>query len=156
MGTPGDKYEREAERVAMRVMQTVGSHDENSPQTTHAERLRIRELRPTIGHASQDSVARQGERPDQARAASQGLSTYIARLPGAGKPLPRIERHFLESQLSHDFSHVRIHSNTRARQMARSINAKAFTAGSNIVINASDPSLSTSRDRRLLAHELTP
>jgi hypothetical protein len=61
-------------------------------------------------------------------------------------------RHF---DMHHDFSHVRIHTDTKAAESARTINALAYTVGNNIVFGAGQYSPSTFGGKHLLAHELT-
>jgi hypothetical protein len=54
-----------------------------------------------------------------------------------------------------DFSHVRVHTDSAAAESARSVNALAYTVGSNVVFGAGRYSPSTRTGRQLLAHELT-
>lgn len=56
---------------------------------------------------------------------------------------------------SFDLSHVRIHTNARAAESARKINALAYTLGNNIVFGAGQFAPATPKGQRLLAHELT-
>ena len=55
----------------------------------------------------------------------------------------------------YDFSHVRIHTDGRAAESARQINAQAFTVGNHIVFDAGEYAPQTEPGQRLLAHELT-
>jgi len=73
---------------------------------------------------------------------------------GEGKPLAEPEKAFFGSRLRHDFSNVRVHSDARAAESARAINAVAYTVGQNIVFNARRYAPQTPEGRRLLAHEL--
>jgi hypothetical protein len=72
---------------------------------------------------------------------------------GGGRPLSADERAFFEPRFGRDFGAVRLHTDTAAGQLARSINARAFTSGSTIGFASGESSHSTG-DRRLLAHEL--
>jgi hypothetical protein len=54
-----------------------------------------------------------------------------------------------------DFSNVKIHTDTVAAKSAQSINALAYTSGSNIVFNSNQYSPNTDSGKRLLGHELT-
>ncbi len=63
-------------------------------------------------------------------------------------------RTFMESRFGHDFSRVRIHTDSSATESARAVNALAYTAGHNIVFGAGQYAPSTTTGRRLLAHEL--
>ncbi len=50
-------------------------------------------------------------------------------LSSPGRPLDAAARDFMESRFGHDFSQVRIHTDSRAGESARAINAHAYTAG---------------------------
>jgi hypothetical protein len=83
------------------------------------------------------------------------LESCIQSLKGCGQPLPEPVRNFFEPRFGQDFSQVRIHSNTEGAHLARKLNAKAFTTGSNIVFGSGQYSPGSSRGKQLLAHELT-
>jgi hypothetical protein len=79
----------------------------------------------------------------------------VEALSGAGRPLDDETRAFMEPRLGHDFSKVRVHTDERAAESARSLNAVAYTVGDRIVFGAGQYSPSTAAGRGLLAHELT-
>lgn len=83
------------------------------------------------------------------------VSSSIQLLQGGGRPLPRSERSFFEPRFGADFSNVRVHNNTRAARSARSVNARAFTLGHNVVFGPGEYSPNALEGRKLLAHELT-
>jgi len=83
------------------------------------------------------------------------VNSDIQSLQGGGQPLSRSERSFFEPRFGADFSGVRIHSNMKAANTARSINARAFTNGPNIIFGAGEYAPDASAGRKLLAHELT-
>lgn len=56
--------------------------------------------------------------------------------------------------LGFDFSRVRIHDDARAHAAARSLHARAFTIGQDVVLGKGEGKSTSSRGRRLLAHEL--
>jgi len=58
-------------------------------------------------------------------------------------------------RMVHDFSQVRVHADERAAEAARSVHAKAFTVGSNIVFGAGEYHPHSREGSWLLAHELT-
>jgi hypothetical protein len=64
-------------------------------------------------------------------------------------------REFFEPRFGHDFSHVRIHADAGAAELAGAIQARAFTAGRDIVFGSGEFAPETSRGRELMAHELT-
>lgn len=73
---------------------------------------------------------------------------------GGGSPLDAGTRADMEARFRHDFGDVRVHTGAAANESARSMAARAYTVGSNIVLRDSyDPS--SSQDRHTLAHELT-
>jgi hypothetical protein len=74
---------------------------------------------------------------------------------GGGHPLSRADRCFFEPRFNHDFSQIRIHTDERAVDLAKSINARAFTFGKDIVFGPGQYQPRLLRGRRLLAHELT-
>jgi Domain of unknown function (DUF4157) len=61
----------------------------------------------------------------------------------------------MSTPASYDFSQVQIHTNARAEAAAASIQAKAFTAGRNIVFGEGAYAPATTTGKQLLAHELT-
>jgi len=64
-------------------------------------------------------------------------------------------RNYFEARFGYDFSGVRVNSDSRAAESARSINARAFTLGSNIVFGAGQYKPGSDSGNRLIAHELT-
>jgi hypothetical protein len=76
-------------------------------------------------------------------------------LRSPGQPLDAATRADLEPRFGHDFSKVRIHSDSRAAASARAVAAHAYTVGSDLVFGASRYSPRTESGRKLLAHELT-
>jgi hypothetical protein len=76
-------------------------------------------------------------------------------LRSPGQPLDAQARSFFEPRFGHDLSQVRVHTDTRAVESARAVNAIAYTAGRSVVFGAARYTPGTSQGRRLLAHELT-
>lgn len=74
---------------------------------------------------------------------------------GLGNPLPNTTKSFMESRFGTDFSNVRIHADSQAASMARSLSAHAFTYGNDIYFNEGKYSPNSDSGRSLLAHELT-
>jgi hypothetical protein len=87
--------------------------------------------------------------------ASSGIESSINSLKGGGQPLSESTRKYFEPRFGSNFSQVRVHNNSQAANIAKSINAKAFTTGRNIVFGPGQYSPETSGGKRLLAHELT-
>jgi hypothetical protein len=75
-------------------------------------------------------------------------------LRSSGQPLDRATRAFMEPRFGQDFSQVRVHTDARAAQSARAIDALAYTVGQNIVFGGGQYQPAMAAGRRLVAHEL--
>ncbi|MFZ1218004.1 MAG: DUF4157 domain-containing protein [Chthoniobacterales bacterium] len=90
-------------------------------------------------------------------------ASLVSEVPGivhdvmrsTGQPLDSETRAFMEPRFGHNFSDVRLHTDTRAAESAQAVNALAYTVGSNIVLGRSDLASGTRQGRKLIAHELT-
>ncbi|NJD75638.1 MAG: DUF4157 domain-containing protein [Candidatus Methanoperedens sp.] len=76
-------------------------------------------------------------------------------LRSPGKPLDNEVRRFMEPRFGHDFSRVRVHTDEKAVESARAVNALAYTVGRDVVFGAGQFAPGTEATRKLLAHELT-
>src|SRR5690348_313719 len=72
-----------------------------------------------------------------------------------GQPLDPATRSVMESRFGHNFGRVRVHSDAQAAESARTVNARAYTLGKDVVFGAVQYAPGTNEGRRLLAHELT-
>lgn len=75
-------------------------------------------------------------------------------LGATGQGLDVRTRSRMEARFGHDFSHVRVHTDARAQQSARSVSALAYTSGADIVFAPGHYDPHTLRGQNLLAHEL--
>ncbi len=73
---------------------------------------------------------------------------------GGGQPLDAATRSLMESRLGHDFGAVRIHTDAKASESARSVHANAYTVGRDVVFRSDQWSPGTAAGQRMLAHEL--
>lgn len=97
------------------------------------------------------------------RKAREGASPMSREMPPSvgetldspGIPLDGNTRRFMEPRFGHDFSQVRIHTDGRAQESARAVNALAYTVGSDVVFGPGQFQPETRAGQRLLAHELT-
>ncbi|MFH2102454.1 MAG: DUF4157 domain-containing protein [Chloroflexota bacterium] len=129
---PGDRYEQEADRVAEQVLSDGGS------------------------------VSAPGDSPVQIQRVSPVVQTGVLDalqvgdvLNRPGKLLEPGVRRFMEGRFGQDFHHVRVHSDARAAESAREVNALAYTVGNNVVFGRGQYAPATAEGRRLIAHELT-
>jgi hypothetical protein len=72
-----------------------------------------------------------------------------------GAPLDRDTRGFMESRLGADFGDVRVHTDAKASESARSVQAHAYTVGSDVVFQSDKYAPENDSGKRMLAHELT-
>ncbi len=128
IGDPVDIYEQEADRVAEKVI-SMPSVSEKADET------RIQRECPKC------------EDPD--------VESHINALKGSGQPLPESTRTFFEPRFGYDFGNVRVHTDSKASECARAVNARAFTIGTDIVFGEGQYDQMAIGGRKLLAHELT-
>jgi hypothetical protein len=83
-----------------------------------------------------------------------GVLSALRRRQGAGQPLPDQVSAAAGEALGRDLSPVRVHSDPEAATIARSVQAVAFTQGSDIYFSAGSYRPTDPAGQRLLAHEL--
>ena len=79
----------------------------------------------------------------------------LASSKGGGSALPGDTQTFMESRFNADFSGVRVHTDSTAASLSRSVNAQAFAHGNDIYFNSGKFSPDSTDGKTLLAHELT-
>ncbi len=87
-------------------------------------------------------------------AAAQAADPQALPANGSGRPLDPATRSYMEPRFGHDFSQVRVHTDARAAESARAVNARAYTLGQDVVFGAGQYAPGTADGNRLLAHEL--
>jgi hypothetical protein len=151
IGEVGDKYEREADRVAADVVQRI-----NQPQA--------------VSPKQQETVQRQDMSEDkelqmkslmQCREAIGGgqastdLESSINSARGGGQPLDTDLQRSMGQVMGADFSGVKVHTNAQADQLNQSIQAKAFTTGQDVFFRQGTYEPGSRGGQELIAHELT-
>ncbi len=86
---------------------------------------------------------------------SAELDSYVSSLSSSGQQMSQGSRQFFEPRFGHDFSNVKVHTDSVAAKSAQSINALAYTTGNNIVFNSGQYAPDSDTGKRLMAHELT-
>jgi hypothetical protein len=135
---PDDEQEREADRVAERVM-------------------RIAEpARTSRGTESPASSLVQG-RVNGPGTGGVGTAPPLVQevLASPGQPPDASARAFLEPRFGQSLDDVRLHTDTRAHRAAKSVHARAFTVGRHIVFGGGEYVPHSITSTLLLAHELT-
>jgi hypothetical protein len=97
-------------------------------------------------------LAKEEANPNQA---NSGISEKIKAKLGGGNPLPEHVRSQLEAGLNTDLSKVRVHTDSEADMLAKSVNAVAFTSGQDIFFQSGKFEPNTKTGYELLAHEVT-
>jgi hypothetical protein len=105
-------------------------------------------LQRSVGNAGMGAVLEQDRREDEESSVHQVVNS-------GGSPLPDNVRSDMESRLGHDFSDVRIHTDSAADHSARSVSAHAYTVGNNVVFQRDRFDPSSTEGATMLAHELT-
>jgi hypothetical protein len=72
-----------------------------------------------------------------------------------GTPLDPSTRRSMEQAVGHDFGDVEVHTDAKAADSARSVQAQAYTVGNHVVFGEGRYQPETPEGRRTLAHELT-
>jgi hypothetical protein len=162
---PNNKYEREAERVADAVMRMPEPGSTEDPQENvlpdRIQRMcprcqrRHRQGKPLNCEDCEQEMQRRDDRSSGSDpiAGSAKQAARVTEEPG--QPLPDRTQSFFEARMGRSFSDVRIHTGGKADRAARSIDAKAYTLGNDVVLRSDEYRPETRSGRRLLAHELT-
>src|SRR5260221_11630859 len=164
---PGDKYEQEADQVAERVMRSseseysqAASFSQNSssypiqrkhPQGEEVNRQPEQEEAEREEDESLQAKTFSGEKP----AITSEIQTQINSIRGNGHVLPPSYRKQMEAHLGHDFSQVKIHTDTHAAETAHALHARAYTIDQDIIFGSGQFAPETYEGKKLLAHELT-
>lgn len=159
IGSPSDAFEQEADRVANSVVGSAG------PSPTWSL---LPAANPRLQRCGCGGSAKGGGECDECkkkkelqRAATGAAESAFAPpvvhqvLDTPGEPLSQSTRSFFEPRLGFDLRGVRIHADAKAAESARSVQARAFTAGRHLVFNEGQYNPTSQAGRKLLAHELT-
>lgn len=143
VGPAGDRFEREADAVAARVVRALRAPD---PASTSGPEQVIPPA-PRIQRAAHLGAG--GGLVDEA------TEREVTSAVGRGAPMARAVRARFEPAFGTDFGAVRLHDGAAASDLNDRIQAEAFTTGNDIFFRDGLPDTSTSDGQHLLAHELT-
>lgn len=148
IGEPGDKYEREADAMANKVMSmsTFAQLEMGTPEQTHSQvhsQPLAAEITPLVQHKaiqlSTHTLQGAGE-----------FESLLSRTKGGGSPLPDKVQAFMEPRFGAKLSDVRVHTSSEAVQMNHTLGSQAFAYGKNIYYGAGK----SPRKDHLTAHEV--
>ncbi|MDB5598460.1 MAG: hypothetical protein JWN71_504 [Xanthobacteraceae bacterium] len=165
IGAVNDPAEHEADRVADRVMRTPEPQIATVAAPRGVQRT-CATCEPQANHEDRKSGARLDDTDGELKAKAEpsggptthvppGFGAKFQALQSGGQGLSASERGFFEPRLASHFSGVRVHTGPAAGELARSVQARAFTLGNSVVFGAGQYSPGTDTGRRLMAHELT-
>ena len=178
ISSPRDPAELEADRVADHVVGTSPSAVFAAQSSNHNVLAKIahQDSLMRVPASSMREVSEREELPvdsmvvpqeegnvliqrNAEKASSPGLADFDASMQQAihvgGRALGAEIRSYMEPRFGLDFSSIRVHDDTRADRLSRSISAKAFTHGNQLFFSRGSYQPESSSGRHLLAHELT-
>ncbi len=133
---------------------TIGAS--NDPLEQEADRVADQVLAAPVHSAVSGSAPRIQRFTGQAAGDAGTVPASVDRvLSGSGRPLDPALQQDLGQRFGHDFSQVRVHTDSVAEESAQDINAHAYTVGHNIVFGAGGFAPGSHEGRKLIAHELT-
>ena len=158
INNPNDKFEQEADAIAVEVMQIQTPSLLTKPSNNfffNPSPISITPVQRKCTHCEEEEKMQRKEINGVEKTTDNNLENYVSGLNSSGKPLSAEVRNFYEPRFGYDFGNVKIHTDTVAVKSAQSINALAYTSGNNIVFNNGQFSPDTDSGKKLLGHELT-
>ncbi len=176
LGPAGDKYEQEADRTARQVMRSLNAPNvqrnkgagERQTQLTSLQRAETEDEELQAKPLSDGiSAIQRAEMEDEEELQAKplhgleggevdpGVAATISSAKGGGAPLHDGVRASMERGFGANFSRVRVHTDSQADALNRSLNAKAFTSGRDLFFRRGEYNPGSSAGQELIAHELT-
>jgi hypothetical protein len=143
---PEEEEPVQAKHITDLQRQALPEEEEEPVQARHEPQLQRQE--------EEEEVQTKRDK-DATTLVSPHLESRIDARRGTGQPLPESLRDVVEPQFGHDFSNVRVHTDTQANQLSRQLAAEAFTTGPDIFFKEGAYQPGSEAGTRLLAHELT-
>ncbi|MFN5750968.1 MAG: LirA/MavJ family T4SS effector [Pseudanabaena sp.] len=168
IGEPNDKYEKEADETAAKVVQQIntssqGQSVQRQESMEEEDELQMKSDVPILQR--QESMEEEDElqmksltqrREDLGGGvASTDLESSIQNARGSGQALEPNLQEEMGQAMGADFSGVRVHTDAQSDQLNKSIQAKAFTTGQDVFFRQGAYVPSSRNGQELIAHELT-
>lgn len=153
VGKANDKYEQEANRVADQVMRIpeYSIINKNGAKADHTPP----KIQRTCSQCKEEDILQRKQLTVQQSHLSSTVESQLNNLKGGGQPLDPATRTFFDSRFGNDFNRVRVHTDSQSSQLAKEVNARAFTYGRNLIFASGEYNPGTLDGKHLLAHELT-
>lgn len=181
LGPADDVYERQADATARQVMQQISGGGGAGPAVeadagteASAQRDGVPQEDELEGMVAPKRVQRDSALPfpdedegevnlkrvqrsasAEGGALDSGIEGRIDSARSGGRTLDESVRGKMEPAFGADFGGVKVHTDANAHQLNHSLQARAFTTGSDIFFRKGEYSPGSSSGQELLAHELT-
>jgi hypothetical protein len=149
--------EEEEQMQAMRIQRAPEEEEQMQAmriQRAPEEEEEIQAMRIQRAPEEEEQIQAKGDMMDSFDV-SQSVEQGIQSERGGGESLPSDSQDFFSQRMGADFSGVRVHTGEKADGLNGSIQAKAFTTGSDIFFAEGQYNPQSADGQRLLAHELT-
>ncbi len=152
IGKPGDRYEKEADAMADRVMRMPET--ESLQMQPIEEEEEMLQMQP-IEEEEEEMIQPKPVSFSSTYTAPYGIKNKLDSSNGNGQGMETGTLNFMQDRFRANFGNVRIHTGTDAIQMNEQLHAHAFTFGSDIYFNRGMYDPKGFQGKKLLAHELT-
>lgn len=144
VGASDDKYEKEADSVADKVISQLKNERGNATSVSEIP----------VESAVPQSIQPKKTSGNEGGMVSPSIESAIQRARGGGQKMnPELEQD-MSKAMNADFSRVRIHTDGRSDQLNKDLGAQAFTTGHDIFFGQGKYNPSDDSGQRLLGHEL--
>jgi hypothetical protein len=159
VGPAGDRYEREADTLARRVVAALQGVNQGSRAPADG----VVDGEEMVGRVTLTGGGTIGRAPSSVQDPEVGLAggalppgteAAINSARRGGTALDTGARSAMEGAFGADFGEVKVHSGPASTELNNRVQAKAFTVGSDIFFRDRLPDPRTSQGQELLAHEL--
>ncbi len=155
----------EEEELQMKRLQSGGIQRTSGPEEEELQMLRLQ----TGGIQRQEGAEMEEEELQMSRiqrsgsgvigaeggSLDQATEAAIARAGSGGRPLDAGLQREMGAAIGADFSSVRVHTGPESDALNQTLQARAFTTGSDVFVRSGDYKPETRGGQELLAHELT-
>ena len=158
VGSPGDRYEQEADAVAEKVME-LDHNKQMHPGVNNRVMSRMHPLQNPLIQMKckecEEEEMLQTKAEGSKVTSAESISEQLHSTRGTGISLSEDVNRFMSNAIGTDFSQVKLHTGSNAVQMNRQLGARAFTHGNDIYFNSGEYLPESQGGKQLLAHELT-